>query len=1234
MFLTLEGSTPVEVDDSVQVLFAAPLDGAQRDFRLRARVAGDFDGGIGCEFFDPDQEAVRALQTLADTVEDTPEPATTPSPGAAPAATPPTNAAALVSRCKELLDVYLTPRVGEMFKVAEKSLFLLARDATSNAQQNLYFDTQKDVERLKKPVQQAFLEVIVSQMDHLGSPLAAMQEPEDDKSAGGLSLVESGEFADWLSVKQIYSRAETGVREDQYKIEKRLGLLSGTSIEEDNNPVGLAVLCHTFHDALQTIVTSRLARRVVFESFDDTVIADLKGFYDDLNEFLEQAGVLVGLESPKPVVTKIEEGAPSAAPGPETETPTPTVDNPGTSMTSQPYPAGGSAYAAQGQPASGSWENNSPGPGTGTIPAGATPAPGGAAVQSPGATPHPRVITPSTAPQPPGAAAAPSPAGASVGQASGPGWQTAAVAPSPGHEPLAAAVPDLTDEMAPHPSLAGGIAFDPSQAVTGNVYSSPMDITQSAYQTAQALIGFTRQIQPRSPEAQFLPTYEAEQVKGALALLQKQEASQPAPGTGRPDLKTRVMRALRSRHGYADKKDIPEVEQAAIDLISQLVESVVTDTLVTTDLKPQLRRLEVPLLNVAMQDPAFLATPSHPARQVVNRIAQVAGAKDGSLAGGIARNVDSVMERIVSHSAEDADVFAESVRKLDTMLAQQSAARQANVNEVVRSCEEQQTLIKSRAGTSAPTKINERELPEEWRQWLSRAKRLQLGDAVMLDKNTDNPQRGALAWVGEDHATYVFVDNQGLKAATMSLNELAMQLRRGEADVIPETDLPAMDRGLYSMLRNMHEEVLKQASRDELTELLNRREFDHRLETAASEARRDGASHALCLMDLDRFHVINQTCGHKAGDRLLKEVGRVMLKTMADAGELARLEEDKFGALFRDVSQDRAFEVAEKQRSAIEKFRVTWKGERLQLTMSVGLTEVPIDNEGTRALLDAATRARERAKSAGGNRIDIYRAADETTGDVRGSDEWVSRIEQTLAKNQLILRCQKFSAVSEDSIDKPHYEVLLGVLNEDGEVSLPGEFIQAAEIHEKIIDVDRWVIASAFRWMADNKHRLARMGGVSIKLSEKSLSEEETLAYVLEQFSLSKLPPRKVVFEVTENAALASLSNAENFIRVLGEYGCRFLLDDFGSGQSSYAYLKHLPFDFVKIDGMFVRNIVESSGDRAMVKSMNEIGHFMGKKTIAEFVENTAILDTLREIGIDYAQGFAVEEPMRLTDLN
>ena len=600
IFLTLEGTSPVEIDDSVQVIFNTELGGQNREFRLRARIAGEFDNGYGCEFFDPEQEAIRALQTLADVAPDA-------SPSATPALASPTqstNAPALVLRCKELFSSFLTKQVHTLFEHAKNTLFVSARDATSNAQQNLYFDTQKDVERLKEPVQRDFVEIIVSQMDNLGAPLAAMQEPEEDTSTAGLSLVESGEFADWLAVKQIYSRAEPGLREEQFKLERRLRTLSGANIEEENNSIGLAGLCHTFHDALQTVTTPRLARRVVFEASDETVIAALPDFYTQLNNLLEEAGVVADLELPKPVIAK--------NPDARTEPSAPEVPGGtrGPSGFDQSASYNGEAQATgQSHGVPGNTHTVGGGHSPAVSPAGATPGTQTGSVTGAGFSQTPAVRASAENAHPPASRA---------------GWDGTQAPPSadypgsgapasPDQSANASDPQDMTGDMAPHPSLTGGSPFDPHQVVTGNVYSSPMDITHRAYRTAQTPMDLSRQILPADTQDQHLPTYESEQVKGALALLQKQETSQPATARSGPDLKTRVIRALRSRHGYADKKNIPQEEEAAINLISQLVESVLADALVTSDLKPQLRRLEVPLLNVAMRDSTFFAQPNHPA---------------------------------------------------------------------------------------------------------------------------------------------------------------------------------------------------------------------------------------------------------------------------------------------------------------------------------------------------------------------------------------------------------------------------------------------------------------------------------------------------------------------------------------------------------------------------------------------------------------------------------------------
>jgi diguanylate cyclase (GGDEF)-like protein len=634
-----------------------------------------------------------------------------------------------------------------------------------------------------------------------------------------------------------------------------------------------------------------------------------------------------------------------------------------------------------------------------------------------------------------------------------------------------------------------------------------------------------------------------------------------------------------------------------------------------------------------MRDAEFFSAPSHPARRVINQLSRISGQRDAEgLDASVDRRVNAALDHIIANSTENDEAFSEAARQLDGIVTEQHSLREANIAQVVTDCEQQQALVKQRTDGAPVSQIDEREMSEKSRQWLTRAKRLNIGDTVILGQDTEKPQRAALAWVGENNVTYVFVDDGGFKTATITLQELAAQLRRGAAGLVAESELTAMDRGVYAMLGQMHEQLMHQASRDQLTGLVNRRELESEIETVLGNARRDGSTHVVILHDLDNFHAINETCGREMGDRAIKETGRVLQGAMGGRGILARLDEDKFGALLQNTSEERGLDVADKQRRSIEKSGITWEGQRMQLSTSVGLVVVTETSEDTRAVLAAATHAREQAKSAGGNRIEISQAAGSSFDYDRF--RWVQQISSTLQTGRLELRCQKIAPIAEGDPSKPHYEILLRLPDDEGKAVLPGEFIEAAELYGKAVDVDRWVIENTFKWMVDNRRKLISLDGFSINLSVQSLSDESTLPFVLDQFTRSKLPPGKVLFEVTEHSAISSLSNAENFIRVLKEYGCRFLLDDFGTGHASYSYLKHLPLDYIKIDGMFIKDIAENPYDQAMVKSINEIGHFMGKKTVAEYVENERVLDTLREIGVDYAQGFGIEEPLLLSELS
>ncbi len=247
--------------------------------------------------------------------------------------------------------------------------------------------------------------------------------------------------------------------------------------------------------------------------------------------------------------------------------------------------------------------------------------------------------------------------------------------------------------------------------------------------------------------------------------------------------------------------------------------------------------------------------------------------------------------------------------------------------------------------------------------------------------------------------------------------------------------------------------------------------------------------------------------------------------------------------------------------------------------------------------------------------------------------EWVSEIDRALDENRLVLNCQRIAPIGSDPDTEAHYEILLTMLDDRGEMIAPTDFIFAAESYNRMAAVDQWVIEHALAWMSKNRATLDRIGGISINISGHSINDEGFADFVLRQFSTSRVPTGKVCFEITETAAIANLDNAVNFINKMKLIGCKFSLDDFGTGLSSYSYLRNLPVDFIKIDGVFVKDLSDNPGDYAVVKSINEIGHFMGKKTIAEFVENDEILEQLREIGVDYAQGYGIERPCLLEQL-
>ena len=422
-----------------------------------------------------------------------------------------------------------------------------------------------------------------------------------------------------------------------------------------------------------------------------------------------------------------------------------------------------------------------------------------------------------------------------------------------------------------------------------------------------------------------------------------------------------------------------------------------------------------------------------------------------------------------------------------------------------------------------------------------------------------------------------------------------------------------------------------QACHDSLTGLVNRAEFERRAMRLISTFQDGKDDHAMCFMDLDQFKVINDTCGHVAGDELLRQVSQVLQDAVRRRDTLARLGGDEFGILLEHCTLDQAQRVANSLEAAINDFKFTWEGHSFPIGASIGLVAVNEFTPNLMELMRQADAACYMAKELGRNRIHVYTLEDKELALRHGEMQWVARINRALENDEFCLYSQLILPLRDS--DHRHYEMLLRMKNDDGSTIPPGAFLPAAERYDLMKKLDCWVIKNALELLAANPDFVKEIRFVSINLSGQTIASEDFLDFILAQLKQSGIEANKICFEITETLAISNLSAARTFISVLKEIGCQFALDDFGSGLSSFGYLKNLPVDYLKIDGIFVKDIVEDPIDRAMVNSINEIGQVMGMKTIAEFVENSEIEKVLAAIGVDYAQGYGVEMPLPFEDL-
>jgi diguanylate cyclase (GGDEF)-like protein len=1273
--------------DAVTVRFGSGEDLREGERTVEATVARVLAAGVGIAFRSIDAVSLAALERAgreeARSAADTQTRRTD------------VDAPAIIERCKDILGRFLRPTLSAFFKRVDESLFLAARDADSPAAQRAYFDTMTLVQGRRDALSNMIHQTVVGGLDHLGEPRGPIEQANLEATASALSLVEKDEFEELLIIAGIVARAEPQYKEQLWQIERRLTQIAKGPVDRSNNPVGPSSICHGISAAMDPLGLPPEHLRTIYEVMQDSIIPPLARLYEEFDHYLHSCGLRAARpppsepkpvvkkkprppRSPRPIDERVEpvgpaaveaapvgaEGAAAQAPAPATPgasvagpsgasagsgaagAPAVAPSSPAAAMTGAGVAVSAGGFAAgapigppgaavgQVQPA----PPVEPGAGGARVAAGSSAGPAVSAVYAPGAPPSGTPIG--------GVYAPPVPSGAAVGAgvigapAAGGDAALPGMAPPSGVAVGGVYAPPVPSGAAMGAGVIGAPAAGGGAAAAGVPLGAPGIAPAGGigvpvpFHAARALLGLRRQIggDGAPPAGPPQATYSVNEVLGAMSMLEQEDQGPWGEETQDEDFRKRLLAVLGTGETGGEARALGDTESDVIDMVGGILESLSQDVRLPQEVKPYISRLRTPLHKLALLDDSFLTDAAHPARQALNRFAELRPSGDGQADDeALIRLVEQLVRRVNTDFDANPQIFSEILGQLDEAVSAQREEFEKNMKAVVKDCEQQQAVLRAQR-KGKPDRGAQREVSKEWELWLNRAKRLRPGDALSLKRGAGHPLRVALAWIGEDFNPFVFVDAKGEKVATMTLQELAMQLRRGTAVVLERSELPAVDRALFQTLYRMHDEIGRQALQDTVTGLVNRKRFLGVVENAAIDVPREGAGHVVGLLRIDGVDALTERAGASATAALLKKVAAILIDSLGDKVVLARAGERDFGLLFERCDLDAARSKCDELVKLIEKIRVRYKEDRFPLKASAGLIAVRGEARGVEDLIRLAEAA---AVAAGerGARVSVGDAAEGAGAAPLPSVDWHAWLDEVLEASNVTLRCQQVRAVTGEEGNDLYFEIVAGVEADSKLVLLPSEIMRAAELREGAIAFDRMLISETLQWMARHSDALAGMGGCAINLSVHSMADPALMDFVLGELTETMVPPGKLCFEIGQLAVVSNLSEVEKFVRTMKEFGCRFSIDDFGTTETAQGYLNNLPVDYLKIDGLFIREIDRDDKDYAVVKSIHEIGRLTGKKTIADQADTGAVMERLREIGIDYAQGAAIAGPCLLDDV-
>ena len=1181
--------------------------GAEQTLRFTIKVMRAESGYIGVAFVNPDLSAVQSLHKFAAQKNR----ANGGDYSSAPDTFKGKPAKQILQEAHQLVASELKPLMQKFHASISDHFFEAARETYDMAKQNALFDSLGTLEKNKNRITQAFIESYTQKIKNY-SPESILHEEEKQEeneiSLDNLSLVEEDELDNWLSISSIINNVDADNRDELSKIERRASVLYKAKINKKNNPFGPALFAQAFQDAIDDIEIQHAVKLVCYTAFRDIYIKIAPDLYKTLNKFFIDNDVLPKLKFAIDRSKTPKRAASAAAPAVEEEEPQFEGDfmDSGEAPLPPLMPGGGGGAHAGAAPQAG--------------------IPQGGMASGAGATARPGV-----APQPGAGGVAPAAGTAQAAQGSA-GQATAGHQTNVSNIPAAGAAPMHSPEQGRELVRTIHQQQQPSpEAVQSpgllDVFS---DIRGLQSNLEQVHAGVPSEQITSNPEAAAGANVQYFSPGDLLNALSSQQLAGYDYAEQADDkqktLKDKIQNILASQG--IENKVISAREGQIIDIASNVFQSLMSDMQVAESIRPWIRQLEVPVLKMAITDHNVFTDTSHIVRQVINKIAELevlADSEDEKEQDAIKRAFDWLVKVINEDFDGTPKVFQRIAQQLDILIKIQSQTFEKNLQTVI------DEVLKEEE-TSEDTEAEEVELDIE-DKWARQVSRIEEGDWILFDAFSEVPTRLKVGWVARKKNKFVFVNVLGKKEKVLTADELIELFKEGETLALDAQDEPAMDRAQYSMLQKLHKQLLFQSSHDALTGLINRREFENAVAQAIDDAKISNGQHALCYIDLDKFGVINNSCGYEGGDALLREIAGLIKKRLGENSVLSRFNGDEFGILLCGYNTDQALEFAENILHDLNEFRFVWEDKRLSVAMSIGLISIRGHGQAVSKVLQNAESSCGVAKEIGGHRVQVYHEGHARLNKRSAEVQWAAKIDKALDNDALHLRCQRIMPLATDDSYHDHYEILLGMTDDLGEQSSLQEFIRAAENYKRMADIDRWVIKTAFKWIADNRTRLDHVSSFSINLSGHSLNDLGLMEFVMKQMRKTNVPIGKICFEITETLGIANLSDASDFIKRFKTTGCKFSLDDFGSGMSSYGYLKSLPVDYLKIDGVFVKEMATNPNDYAVVKSISEIGHFMGKKIIAEYVQDDETIELLQDLGIDYAQGYGIEKPRALDDI-